>query len=348
MVIEHAGPWPANGAPCARRSGWMPRTAVALLALTLASVSAGAAFAIGAPEPGQTGLSAPATEVMQRIREFYDLVNYIIIAIALFVLGLMIYVVVRFRESANPTPSKTTHHVGLEVAWTVVPIFILLIIAIPSFKLLYLQYDYPKPDVTIKAVGNAWYWEHEYVDHKGITVTSNMLTDEDVIKAEIGEKEFQARFGALEDGSVARINAVYEASKPIWEKRNEPRQLAVDAEIAVPVGKVVHLLVTSNDVIHSWTIPAFGSKMQAVPGRVHATWFRPTVKGAFYGQCSVLCGKNHASMPIAVTVVSEEAYAAWLAALKARDSKKAKSILRADLAASGIAYAAAPTAAVQN
>lgn len=305
---------------------------VAGAALALGVGCAGAALAIGAPEPGQVGLSKPATEVMQRISEFYDLVNYIIIAIALFVLALMIYVMWRFRESANPTPSKNTHHVGLEVAWTVVPIFILLIIAIPSFKLLYLQYNYPKPDVTIKAVGNAWYWDHEYLDHKGISITSNMLTDEDVIKAEIGDKAFNERFGKLEDGSTEKSKILYDASKAIWAKRaNEPRQLAVDNVIAVPVNKVVHMLVTSNDVIHSWTIPAFGSKMQAVPGRIHATWFRPTKTGVFYGQCSVLCGKNHASMPIAVTVVSEQAYGEWLAALKAKDPKKAKAILKADL-----------------
>lgn len=315
-----------------KTSTWLVRLGLVLL---MAAGFAGAAWAIGQPEPGQIGLSKPATEVMSRINEFYDLVTYIIIAIAVFVLGLMIYVMVRFNEKANPTPSKTTHNVALEVAWTVIPIAVLLFIAIPSFKLLFLQYNYPKPDLTIKAVGNAWYWDHEYVDHKGISITSNMLTDEDVIKAEIGDKEFAARFGKLEDGSLAKIKALQDASKPIWEKRKEPRQLAVDTEIAVPVGKVVHLLVTSNDVIHSWTIPAFGSKIQAVPGRVHATWFRPTVTGSFYGQCSVLCGKNHSSMPIAIKVVSEQAFNDWLAAVKAKDSKKAKAILKADLDKSG-------------
>ncbi len=301
------------------------------LACLMAAGFAGAAWAIGQPEPGQMGLSQPATEVMQRISEFYDLVNYIIIAITIFVLALMLYVMIRFRESANPVPSKTTHNVTIEVLWTVVPIAILLFIAIPSFKLLYLQYNYPKPDLTIKAIGNAWYWEHEYVDHKGVSITSNMLTDEDVVKTEIGEKEFSARFGKLEDGSIEKSKALQDASKPIWAKLKEPRQLAVDSDIAVPVGKVVHLLVTSNDVIHSWTIPAFGSKMQAVPGRVHATWFRPTVPGSYYGQCSVLCGKNHSSMPIGVKVVSEQAFNDWVAALKAKDGKKAKAILKADL-----------------
>jgi cytochrome c oxidase subunit II len=304
--------------------------------------------AIGQPSPGQLGLSEPATEVMARIVSFYDLVNYIIIAIAIFVLVLMVVVVVKFNEKANPTPSKTTHNVALEVAWTVIPIAILVVIAIPSFKLLNLQYNYPKPDVTIKATGNAWYWEHEYLDHKGVSVTSNMISDEDVIKAEIGDKEYAARFGKLEDGSVAKTKAVYEASLPIWTKRaasgQEARQLSVDNEIAVPVGKVVHLLVTSNDVIHSWTIPAFGSKIQAVPGRVHATWFQPTKTGMYYGQCSVLCGKNHSAMPIAVRVVSEQAYKDWVAALQAKDPKKAKAILKAEAAVTSTTSVAAATA----
>ena len=310
------------------------RFAAAVLVIALGG--ADVAMAIGMPQPGQMGLSEPATEVMARIIQFYDLVNPIIIAIALFVLVLMIYVMLRFNERANPVPSRTTHNVALEVAWTVIPIAVLVIIAIPSFKLLNLEYAYPKPDLTIKATGNAWYWEHEYLDQKGISITTNMVSDEDVVKAEIGDKAFNATFGKLEDGSLERIKAVQEASTPIWAKRTaaangqEARQLAVDNEIAVPVGKVVHLLVTSNDVIHSWTIPSFGAKMQAVPGRVHATWFQPTKTGMYYGQCSVLCGKNHSGMPIAVRVVSEQAYKDWIAALSAKDTKKAKAILKAE------------------
>ena len=295
------------------------------------------AFAIGQPSPGQIGLSEPATEIMSRIIGFYDLVNILIIVITIFVLVLMIFVMFRFNEKSNPTPSKTTHHVGLEVAWTVIPIAILVIIAIPSFKLLNMQYSYPKPDLTIKATGNAWYWDHEYLDQKGVSITTNMVTDEDVVKAEFGDKEFNARFGKLEDGTLEKTKAVYDAAAPIWAKRQttgqEARQLSVDNEIAVPVGKVVHLLVTSNDVIHSWTIPSFGVKLQAVPGRVSASWFQATKVGMYYGQCSVLCGKNHSSMPIAVRVVSEQAYGDWMAALKAKDPKKAKAILRAEAAA---------------
>lgn len=322
-----AGSWTRSAWP---RSAW-GRLGLAVAAALTSFASGAVAAGLGVPEQGQIGLPRPATEVMARISDFHDLVNGIIIAITVFVLVLMGYVLFRFRESSNPTPSKTTHNVGLEVAWTVIPIAILLFIAIPSFKLLYLQYNYPKPDLTIKAIGNAWYWDHEYLDHKGVAITSNMLTDEDVIKSEIGDKEFAARFGSLEDGSLAKHKALKDASAPIWEKRREARQLAVDADIAVPVGKVVHLLVTSNDVIHGWTIPAFGSKVQAVPGRIHATWFRPTVTGSFYGQCSVLCGKNHASMPISIKVVSEQAFNDWVAALKAKDGKKARAILTADL-----------------
>jgi cytochrome c oxidase subunit 2 len=250
----------------------------------------------GQSAPGQIGLQAPVTEVAREIHSFYDFVNIIIIAISLVVLALMIYVMVRFRESANPTPSKTTHNTFLEVAWTVVPILILVAIAIPSFKLLMLQYTYPKPDLTVKAIGNAWFWEHEYPDQGGFTITSNMLSDE-----EVAEK--------------------VKAGIPT------PRLLAVDNEIVVPVNSNVHVLVTSNDVIHNWTIPSFGSKIDAVPGRLTSTWFKAEQEGIFYGQCSELCGMNHAFMPIAVRVVKQEVFDEWAGAMKAKDRKKAKEIL---------------------
>ncbi len=251
---------------------------------------------VGQSNPGQIGLQVPVTEVARSISEFYDLVNVIIIAITLFVLALMIYVMVRFRESANPTPSKTTHNTLLEVAWTVIPILILVAIAIPSFKLLMLQYTYPKAELTIKAIGNAWFWEHEYPDQGGFTITSNMLTDE-----EAAEK---AKTGIP-----------------------TPRLLSVDNEIIVPVNKTVHVLVTSNDVIHNWTIPSFGSKIDAVPGRLTSTWFKAEQEGMFYGQCSELCGMNHAFMPIAVRVVKSEVFDEWAAAMQAKDKKKAKEII---------------------
>ena len=217
-----------------------------------------------------------------------------------FVLVLLLYVMWRFSESKNPTPSRTTHNTTIEVLWTVIPVLILVAIAIPSFKLLYFQYTFPPPDLTIKATGHAWNWTHEYPD-QGISVDSLMLQDnerQDVIKSGI----------------------------PAWQV---PRNLAVDNDILVPVNKVVHVLVTSSDVIHNWTIPSFGSKVDAVPGRVTATLFKATKEGIYFGQCSELCGKDHAFMPITVRVVKEQAFKDWAAALKARDRKKAKEIIRA-------------------
>lgn len=291
-----------------------------------ASFASPALAELGQPGDGELGLQLPATSLMTELSTIHDNLNILIIAIAVFVLLLLLYVIFRFNEKANPTPSRTAHNTALEVVWTIVPILILVSIAVPSFKLLYEQYRFPKPDLTIKATGNAWFWDHEYLD-QGITLSSNMLHDEDVLKAKIGEKGFNDKFGNLE--GLARIKAVYAAAADVWKERHEPRQLTVDQEIAVPLGKVVHLLITSNDVIHSWTIPSFGVKQQAVPGRTAAVWFQPDKEGIFYGQCSVLCGKNHSGMPIAVRVVKPEVYDNWIAALKAKDKKKAAGILKA-------------------
>lgn len=300
----------------------------ALTMTALTALSGPAAAGAGQPSPGQIGFQEPVTEVARRIGEVHDLVNYIIIAITVFVLVLMAICIVRFNARANPVPSKFTHNATVEVLWTVVPILILLFIAVPSFRLLYLQYTYPTPDITIKAIGNAWYWEHEYPDHGGLKITSNMVRDEDVLKADMGAAAYNAKYGKLEDG-LAKLRILQQDSAPAWAKRGEPRQLAVDNAIAVPVGKVVHMLVTSNDVIHSWTIPSFGSKVQAVPGRITHTWFRPEKTGAYYGQCSVVCGKDHASMPIGIRVVDQKSFDEWIAAVKARDLNKARQILKA-------------------
>jgi cytochrome c oxidase subunit 2 len=289
------------------------------------------AFAgLGQPSDGQLGLQLPASPVMEHITELYSVVNITIIAIAIFVLILLLYVMFRFNEKSNPTPSRTTHNTMLEVAWTIIPILILVGISIPSFRLLYEQYSFPKPDLTIKATGNAWFWEHEYLDQK-VVITSNVISDEDIIKAKIGDKEFNTKFGALE--GVARNKALYTESAPLWAANKDPRKLAVDQAIAVPVNKVVHLLVTSNDVIHSWTIPSFGVKQQAVPGRTAAVWFKATQVGTYHGQCSVLCGKLHSMMPIVIHVVEQPVYDSWMAALQAKDKKKAAEILKADAAA---------------
>ena len=276
---------------------YVPQKALAgLVALLLAPSVAMAANGLGQPLPQQIGLQQAATPIARELHDFYDLTNMIIIAIAIFVLILLLYVMFRFNEKRNPTPSTTTHHTLLEVAWTVIPILILVVIAIPSFKLLMNQYTYPKPDLTIKAIGNAWFWEHEYPDYGNFTITSNMLTDE-------------------------------EAAERTQKGIPSPRLLSVDNEIVVPVNKVVHVLVTSNDVIHNWTVQSFASKIDAVPGRLTSTWFQAEKEGMFYGQCSELCGLNHAFMPIAVRVVSENVFNEWAGAMQAKDKKKAREIL---------------------
>jgi cytochrome c oxidase subunit II len=253
----------------------------------------------GQPSPKQIGFQEAVTPIAAQIHRVHDYVNFIIIAITAFVLLLLVYVMWRFSEKRNPTPSRTTHNTTVEVLWTVIPVFILVAIAIPSFKLLFDQYTYPPPDLTIKAVGHTWNWTHEYPD-QGISVDSIMLQD--------NEREEAIKQGIPAD--------------------QVPRNLAVDNEILVPLNKVVHVLVTSTDVIHSWTIPSFGSKVDAVPGRVTATWFKATQEGLYFGQCSELCGKDHAFMPIAVRVVKDKVFADWAAALKARDRKRAKEIIR--------------------
>ena len=231
-------------------------------------------------------MQGAASPVAQEIQKLYDLVNIIIVAIAVFVALLLVYVMYRFSERANPTPSESTHNTLLEVTWTVVPILILVAIAIPSFRLLHLQYSYPKADITLKATGYQWYWEHGYPE-LGFSFESRMLDD-----------------ASREELIAQNIPA--------------PRNLAVDNEVIVPVNKVVNVLVTAapDGVIHDWTVPSFGSKVDAVPGRVTTTWFKPIVEGMFYGQCSELCGKDHAFMPIGVRVVSEATFAAWSDAMK--------------------------------
>jgi cytochrome c oxidase subunit II len=253
----------------------------------------------GQPSPGQIGFQEAVTPVAEEIHWVHDYVNVIIFAVTAFVLLLMLYVMWRFSEKRNPTPSRTTHNTMIEVLWTVLPVLILVAIAIPSFRLLYKQYTFPPPGLTIKATAHAWNWTHEFPD-QGVTVDSVMLQDNE--RAE-----------------------VVKSGIPAWQV---PRNLAVDNDILVPVGKVVHVLVTSTDVIHNWTIPSFGSKVDAVPGRVTATWFQANKEGIYFGQCSELCGKDHAFMPITVRVVKEQVFNDWAAALKARDRKKAKEIIR--------------------
>ncbi len=251
--------------------------AAALAALTAGFVSE--AFAgTGQPSPWQVGMQTPVTESAIFLNNMHDGVNIVIALISLFVLALLIIVIFRFNEKANPVPSKTTHHTGLEIAWTLIPALILVGISIPSFRLLKMQIELPKADITVKAVGHQWYWSYEYPQDQGggFGYDSYMLDPEGAKKA------------------------------------NQPNLLAVDNELVLPAGKTVVVQVVGQDVIHNFAVPSFGIRMDAVPGRLNQTWFKTDVEGLYYGQCSRLCGANHAFMPIAVRIVSPEKYAAWL------------------------------------
>jgi cytochrome c oxidase subunit II len=234
--------------------------------------------AVGQPIADKWGFQPQVTPIGQEGLWFHDIILMpLITIISLFVLALLLYVVVRFRRSANPVPSRTTHNTALEVIWTLVPVLILVGIAVPSIRLLAHQYSPPKADLTIKATGNQWYWTYTYPDHGDFEIISNMLKDEDA------------------------------------KARGEPRLLAVDERMVVPVGATVKMIVTSADVIHAWGIPAFWAKIDAVPGRLNETWFKTERPGVYYGQCFELCGARHAYMPIAVEVVPQAQFAAWVA-----------------------------------
>ena len=250
-----------------------------LLGLAMAGVTlvgGGSAFAeTGQPAPWEYKLQEAATPVMENITWFHGLLLTIITLITLFVLALLVAVVVKFNARANPVPSRTTHNTLLEVAWTLIPVLILVTIAVPSFRLLFLELDVPKADITIKATGKQWYWSYAYPDN--------------------GKFEFDS----------------------LMAQDKKPRMLAVDNEMVVPVNKVIRVQTTGADVIHSWAIPSFGVKIDAIPGRLNETWFKATKVGMYYGQCSELCGKDHAFMPIAVRVVSDQEFTAWV-----EDAKK--------------------------
>jgi len=237
------------------------------------------------PVDWQLGFQKAASESMREIVAFHDyLLLPIIIAISVFVLFLMLYACIRFRASANPKPSKRTHNVAVEVLWTLIPCLILIVIAVPSFKILYKQDAIPKADLTIKAIGYQWYWGYEYPD-ENIIFESYMVEDKDL-------------------------------------RPDQPRLLAVDNEVVVPVNKVVKVLITANDVLHAWALPSFGVKRDAVPGRINETWFKAKKVGTYYGQCSELCGIKHAFMPITVKVVTDEEYEDWLSEAKEKFAKE--------------------------
>ena len=255
--------------------GQIGRRLLGLAVAGVALVAGGAAFAeLGQPAPWEYKLQGSASPVMDSITNFHDWLLIVITVITLFVLALLVIVVVKFNAKANPIPSKTTHNTLIEVAWTLIPVLILVSIAIPSFKLLFEELDIPKADLTIKATGKQWYWSYAYPDN--------------------GKFEFDS----------------------LMAQDKQPRLLGVDNELVVPVDKVIRVQVTGADVIHSFAVPAFGIKIDAIPGRLNETWFKATTTGMFYGQCSELCGKDHAFMPIAVRVVSDQDFAAWVETAK--------------------------------
>jgi cytochrome c oxidase subunit 2 len=269
-----------------------------LAGLATALLAAPAAAGSGQPSPGQIGFQEAVTPIAEQIHQLHDYVNVIIFAIVAFVLALMLWVMWRFSEKRNPAPSQTTHNTAVEVLWTVIPVLILIAIAIPSFRLLYAQYTFPPPDLTIKAIGHTWNWTHEFPDQK-FSVDSVILQDD--------ERE--------------------EAIKAGMPAEQMPRNLAVSNEVLVPVDKVVHVLITSTDVIHAWRVPSFGTMADAVPGRITATWFKATKEGIYFGQCSELCGKDHAFMPIAIRVVKDDVFNEWVQASKDRNRRKVKEII---------------------
>src|SRR5882724_8151006 len=255
--------------------GLMGRHLLGLAVAGMALAAGGTAFAeLGQPAPWEYTLQESASAVMDYITWFHNWLFGTITVITLFVLALLIIIVVKFNAKANPVPSRTTHNTLIEVAWTLIPVLILVGIAVPSFRLLFLELDIPKADLTVKATGKQWYWSYAYPDN--------------------GKFEF--------DSLLAQ-------DKP-------PRLLGVDNEMVVPVNKVVRIQTTGADVIHSFAVPAFGIKIDSIPGRLNETWFKATKTGMFYGQCSELCGKDHAFMPIVVRVVSDQEFATWVEAAK--------------------------------
>lgn len=256
----------------------------------------------GQPAPWQLGLQDAATPVFRQAHEFHSFILILMTGVVLFVLALLVICVVRFNEKRNPVPSKTTHHTLLEVAWTIVPVLILVVIAIPSFRLLFAQYSPPPADLTIKVVGRQWNWDVVYPDSGDLTMTQLMLVDDE-----------------LQPG--------------------QPKQLATDNVAVVPVNKVVRVEVTAEDVIHAFTIPSFGVKVDAIPGRLNETWFKAEREGIYYGQCSELCGFAHDGMPISIQVVAQDTYDKWLAAAKTSldDAKKVLAQAKSGVDATNVA-----------
>jgi cytochrome c oxidase subunit 2 len=278
------------------RFGIVPFAAATAIALASTPALAGT----GIPTPWEINMQGAATAVAERMHEFNTFINIVIGAIVLFVLVLLAICAVRFNEKSNPVPSRTTHNTWLEVAWTIIPVLVLVAIAIPSFRLLYTQYDMPQADLTIKATGKQWYWSYEYEASKPANAQAAQAEGQAAAAPQAAEAD-SAEFGF--DSILVRDEDL---------KPGQPRLLTVDNEVVVPVNKVVRLQITGADVIHSFAMPAFGIKVDAVPGRLSETWFRADHEGVYHGQCSELCGRDHAFMPITIRVVSQSEYEAWL------------------------------------
>ena len=252
---------------------------VASTALTvLAATPSSAQGLMGQPTPGGIGLQPAASPLKHDAIWFHDVILMpVIVGICLLVLGLIIWIAIRYNKKSNPTPARWSHNTLIEVIWTVLPVMILVGISLFSFRLLFAYHDMPTPDLTVKATGNQWNWAYEYPDQGVAEYISNMLPQDQALAA------------------------------------NVPYRLAADEPLVVPVGKTVRVLVTAADVIHAFALPAFGLKTDAIPGRVNETWFKAERTGVFYGQCSELCGVDHAFMPIQINVVTEAEFAAWVA-----------------------------------
>jgi cytochrome c oxidase subunit II len=275
---------------------WISAIAMTCVALTALVAEAAAQGVVGMPREWEWNFQPPYSPVMEQLQQFNYLVHIVIILIILLVFGILAYNIVRFNARRNPVPSKTAHNTILEVVWTIMPVLALLVIVIPSLKLLYYQDKAEKPDMTLKVVGHQWYWTYTYPDHGEFSFDSIPIQAED-----------------LQPG--------------------QPRLLAVDNPVVVPVGADVSVLVSSDDVIHNWAVPSLALKKDAVPGRVNETWFRATQEGTFYGMCSELCGVNHYFMPIEVRAVSKEAFAAWVE--EAKQKFAGNSHPQVDLASKG-------------
>ena len=263
--------------------------------LTLSGPLAMAEDVAGKPVPRGMGFQRAVTEVARDTEWLDDFLHLIAILISAFVMILMLIVIVRYNRRANSKPSSFTHNPVLEVTWTAVPALILIVIAVPSLRLLFLQLDVPEPDLTIKATGNQWFWSYEYPG-KDIEFDSFMIG--------------QGSAGVTEDVKAQLEENGY---------TEEDYLFATDTRVVVPVDAVVHVLVTASDVVHNWMVPSFGTKIDAVPGRTNETWFRAEETGVFYGQCSELCGKDHAYMPIVVEVVPQEEFDKWVQTQQAKN-----------------------------